>query len=237
MSHKKSSGPAFAVGLFYASLAHGDQHASSLGTQVAEKRPCARLGALYTKATDGLQRERAGTPLGTAKMIGLFLVLVATVCAVWRTWRDSLKNSFYGRRIGESCVNRSCNVTWVQYFIGCAEYWYWENTIHGEPATTDFRWLLCQPQKQRPHRVETALIEDSSGEVIDVTLFVRQLSGPGMDFYGRNFRDVEADKLDAYLTFRCIPDMEDWLDWKHCDVRIVPGSVMTPIRFTFDREA
>lgn len=157
------------------------------------------------------------------------------MCAVWRTWCDSLKNLLYGRRIGESGVHQYCNVALVQYFIGGAEYWYWEDTIDGEPATTDFQWLLCQPRKQRPHRVETALIERSSGEVVDVTLFVRQLSGPGMDFYGRDLRDLEEDKLDAYLTSRCFPDMEDWLDWKHCDVRIVPGSVMKPIRFTFDR--
>lgn len=178
-------------------------------------------------------------------MIGFFLVLVAACCALGRELRNALLEVLYRRRIGRiiiaSWADPWARVVLVQYFVKGKEYWYWDNIMSGKstPARSEYKWLLRLRQRRGPHRVDAAYIRVSGLSVpfLDVTQFVRELSGPRMDFYG-GIGALEGRFLETYLHRRLYENSSTPVSihhWDFCDVHIVPGSMIKPDRFVFPK--
>lgn len=176
-------------------------------------------------------------------MIGTFLVFVAAVCAVFRCWWDRLEYYLYKTKIGQTVEVYVATGTgfrrflFVQYFLRGREFWWWTPTANrcGREIDEDVADLLDQSlPKRRGHKVQDACLFTVGG-VVDVTEFLRQLSGPGGDFYWSRVPQppLDADTVRAYLTLRMLAKDTDWL---FVDMRVVPGSVapFKPLRFSFD---
>ena len=173
-------------------------------------------------------------------MIGTFLVFVAAVCALFRCWWDRLEYYLYKTEIGQSLeiiltTRTGLRRFWfVQYFIRGREFWWWTPTAGKCLAEIDeaAAELLDQSlPKRRGHKVQDACLF-TVGDAVDVTEFLRQLSGPGGDFYWSRVPQppLDADTVKAYLTVRMPAKDTDWLS---VTMRVVPGSVapFKPLKF------
>ena len=187
-------------------------------------------------------------------MIGFLLVLISFVVACCRSlWRSLVgtrpcSKTGFGRRF--HVVARSNrpfghyeDLLFLQYFIRGNEYWF----VAGEPPLPSLCRTLTKASVRElaRHKVDSAKLFSDTGKV-DVTQWVRELAGPGMNFHGDLFAPdigiafgVNQDVLREYLMLRAkleSPERQRDFEgrWSHCDVRIIPGSMEPFAPLTFD---
>ena len=185
-------------------------------------------------------------------MIGAFLVFVATVCAVFRYWWDRLEDCMHETKMGElekvglrKDPDGGPWLLFAQYFLRGKEFWWWMPTvdvsgrqISEEEIKEAMSELMHQSlSKHRGHKVQSACLVTVGDDVdvrdkINVTKFLRQLSGPQGDYYRTLAQKsqpppLDADAIRAYLACRLPMSCTDRLpeDWLYMTMCVVPGSV------------
>ena len=177
-------------------------------------------------------------------MIGFFLVFVSLVCAVCRGLMWRLQDVVYERRIGQTLYVETDDeeprtLYFVQFFIRGAEYWGWVEVDEDTEDPLDQEWfeerfLHLEPDHRRPNKIDSARLVEQGWCCFeeDVTQLLRQLSGPGGNFYGEGRVFMSPGFLKAYLQVRAVSVPQPW---DYCELRVVPGYMppSAPLRIRF----